>query len=182
MSLPTFIKPGMNVTAQVAQATVKAGLAAIVVAFVSLSFLVVPATAETLQGSAATNHVVQTQSKTTGSVTAGSIDSKPDDQAGTDSTAGVMTVHDIQIYISCREGIVRWSASVWGWKNVQYSVHHMMSYPGGGDSSWQYDGVVSTGQYGVGSTNTYIGGSGISGTVTLRVKIGGHEETASVNC
>jgi hypothetical protein len=116
------------------------------------------------------------------SVGVGAAALKTSDQPPVDSTAGIQTVTDIQIYLSCREGVIRWSATVWGSSRTTYAVNHQLSSSGWGDFGWQYDGVVSTGDQGIGSTNTFTNGSKGAGYTTIRVLIGGIEESASINC
>lgn len=104
------------------------------------------------------------------------------DQLGVESSAGVMNVTDIQVFVSCRGGVFRWSASVHGNANYSYSVYSMVNADSWGEFGWQYNGIVSTGSLGIGSTSTYQGSSGGSSQISVQVSIGGHEESASTNC
>lgn len=102
------------------------------------------------------------------------------------AAAAPVTIQATQVTVSAScapGGGYSWVATLSdGGANRQYSVYSKVTYTynngqwggSGGDFSYKYVGVMRTGPYGIGSTNTYSGNLGAGTTsVTVGVKING---------
>lgn len=99
-----------------------------------------------------------------------------------DQASVLAAVHDVTVYVSCRGGLVRWSASYSGAPNTTYPLYAMEQAGSAGDFDWQYQGVTSSGSAGIGSTNTFTSSSNGGTSAKVQVKVGDGVGEATTPC
>lgn len=115
-----------------------------------------------------------------GSVATGPVEAPTAETS--EQTSILAAVHDVTVYVSCRGGLVRWSASYSGAANTTYNLYAMEQAGGGGDFDWQYLGVTSSGSAGIGSTNTFTSSSNGGTSARVQVKVGDGVGEATTPC
>lgn len=87
------------------------------------------------------------------------------------------------VIINCTPNLIGkygWVATYVGGKNnTKYTVNAMVTTENldgggvGGDFGWQYAGTLTTGNVGIGTSNTHYGGNGKLARITVKVKVNG---------